>query len=131
MTKVLFFPRTRASFDSLSRAAGLEEIFAHIESKPSTVILFVDRDRFCADYIQSASWIASKVQIVDADAEIVDSFQIDQVPCFQFFFNGHCVGVLVGTADEVDFQTFIEGIKEGIFEGQKAKSQKGQGHDSI
>jgi hypothetical protein len=82
----------------LPRSASLEDVFAHIETEPVTVVLFVDQTKLCSQYADFP-WVRNEAQVVEVDQEILDSFQIGKVPQYRFFLRGNEVASLVGTAD--------------------------------
>ena len=116
---ILPFPIPRT--ESLNSAASVIEIFAHLESVPRAVILFVDESQFCRSYTE-VPWIkAHGVSVVDLDRDILDAFEIEKVPTYQFYILGQLVGNLIGTASESEF---IE-IKNELFQNQDIlKEQK-------
>jgi sulfur carrier protein ThiS len=86
----------------LEKTATVEEVFAHLEKTPRTVVLFVDQSPLCRQYT-ATSWVKDSVEIVEIDQEILDTFQIGKVPQFRFYLQGTEIETLVGTASREEF----------------------------
>lgn len=86
----------------LPRDATVTEVMTYIESKPFTVLLFVDQTKFNSDYA-SFQWVRNEAAIVDVDQEILDTLQIGKVPQFRFFVEGAEVASLIGTVSYDEF----------------------------
>lgn len=88
----------------LPRNATATEVLSYIESKPVSILLFVDQTKFNIDYA-NFPWVRSEAAIVDVDSEILDTLQVGKVPQFRFFVNGTEVASLVGT---ISFEEFSD-----------------------
>jgi hypothetical protein len=97
----------------LTRESGLDEVFAHVEHVPVTVVLYIDQSKICETFTKSA-WVLNEhkvpIQVVEVDQEIVQTMQIGKVPQFRFYRDGNEVGSLVGTVEYGDYSELRERV---------------------
>lgn len=97
--KVIPFPRKPQI--TLERESDAIDISLYLNSRPWSLILFIDEQQLCLDYA-AQPWVTALAPIVEVDKEIMQNYDITHVPKWTWFLKDREIHHLVGSATQAE-----------------------------
>lgn len=97
--KVIPFPRKPQI--TLERESCSVDIALYLDSRPWSLILFIDRQQLCLDYA-AQPWVATLAPIVEVDEEIMKEYNVTRVPKWAWFLKDREIHHLGGSATDTE-----------------------------